>query len=112
MVMALQHSQPGQVIGVAPLGEGLRAGVTSALFKSRQLELARIVLREGESMREHQAPGEITLQCLEGLLELSTPAGTQQLRPGQLIHLLKREPHALKALQDSSALLTMCLRTM
>ena len=45
-------------------------------------------------------------------MELSTPAGKQQLRPGQLIHLLKREPHALKALEDSSALLTMCLRTM
>lgn len=110
--MALQHSQPGQVIDVAPLGPGLQGGQTSALFKAGQLELARIVLRAGESMREHQAPGEITLQCLEGLMELSTPAGKQQLRPGQLIHLLKREPHALKALEDSSALLTMCLRTM
>lgn len=110
--MALQHSQPGQVIDVAPLGPRLQDGQTSALFKAGQLELARIVLRAGETMREHQAPGEITLQCLEGLLELSTPTGTQQLRPGQLIHLLKREPHALKALEDSSALLTMCLRTM
>jgi len=110
--MALQHSQPGQVIDVAPLGPRLQDGQTSALFKAGQLELARIVLRAGESMREHQAPGEITLQCLEGLLELSTPTGTQQLQPGQLIHLLKREPHALKALEDSSALLTMCLRTM
>ena len=110
--MALQHSRPGQVIDITPLGGRLHATQTQALFKAGQLELARIVLRAGESMREHQAPGEITLQCLEGLLELSTPAGTQQLRPGQLIHLLKREPHALKALQDSSALLTMCLRTM
>ncbi|MBL0086121.1 MAG: cupin domain-containing protein [Ideonella sp.] len=110
--MALQHSQPGQVIDVAPLGARLREGKTSALFKAGQLELARIVLRAGESMREHQAPGEITLQCLEGLLELTTPTGSQLLRPGQLIHLLKREPHALKAIEDSSALLTMCLRTL
>lgn len=110
--MALQHSQPGQVIGVAPLGDRLREGKTSALFKAGQLELARIVLRAGESMREHQAPGEITLQCLEGLLELSTPSGQQQLRPGELIHLLPREPHGLRAIQDSSALLTMCLRTL
>ena len=109
--MALQHSQPGQVIGVAPLGAGLREAKTSALFKAGQLELARIVLRAGESMREHQAPGEITLQCLEGLLELSTPKGSQRLRPGELIHLLPREPHALTAIDDSSALLTMCLRT-
>jgi quercetin dioxygenase-like cupin family protein len=110
--MALQHSRPGQVVDVSPLGPRLRESKTSALFKAGQLELARLVLRAGESMRDHQAPGEITVQCLEGLLELSTPKGTQRLRPGELIHLLPREPHGLKAIEDSSALLTMCLRTM
>lgn len=110
--MALQHSRPGQVIDITPLGGRLHATQTQALFKAGQLELARIVLRAGESMREHQAPGEITLQCVEGLIELTTHKITRRLRPGELIHLLPREPHALLAIEDSSALLTMCLRTL
>ena len=53
--------------------------------------------------------GEITVQCIEGLCEFTTPAGSRQLGPGQLIHLQGGEPHSLLALQDSSALLTICL---
>ena len=48
-------------------------------------------------------------QMFEGLIEFTTPAGNRRLGPGQLIHLQGGEPHALLALEDSTALLTICL---
>ncbi len=50
-----------------------------------QLELVRIVLRAGGDLPEHAAPGEITLQGIEGCFELGTPSRTRMMgtrRPG------------------------------
>jgi quercetin dioxygenase-like cupin family protein len=107
--MAQTHVQSGERVSVLPLGEGLGGATTTALLKADQLEIVRIVLREGAEMREHKAPGEITLQCIEGLLELRTPGTTRELAPGDLVHLRRNEAHSLKALKACSALLTMCL---
>ena len=108
--MAIQHSRPGEIADVRPLGARLRDAQTVALLKADQLEIVRMVLLAGKEWRDHQAPGEITVQCIEGLLQLRTSQSTQHLRPGELIHLETRELHALRAIDDSSALLTMCLR--
>ena len=89
---------------------GNRGGAKSvAILKAEQLEILRVVLLAGKEWREHQVPGEITVQYIEGLLELRTLNTTQQLRPGELIHRPTRELHALKAIDDSSALVTLCL---
>ncbi len=107
--MAQLHALTGSLIDVQPLGAALPGQVTTALLKSAQLELVRVVLPAGKLMREHKAPGEVTVLCLEGLIEFTTPTTTLRLGPGQLIHLVAGEPHALLALADASALVTICL---
>lgn len=107
--MAQQHVQSGQVVSVLPLGEWLASAKTMALLKADQLEIVRIVLRAGMALHEHSAPGEITVQCIEGRIEFDTPQGTQLMEPGGFIHLQRNEPHALRALVDSSALVTICV---
>ncbi|MDC8786457.1 cupin domain-containing protein [Roseateles koreensis] len=107
--MAQQHLASGCPTPVLPLGAALKNTPTHALLKAQQLEVIRIVLLAGKTMREHQAPGEMTLLCVEGHLELSTPQGTRALKPGDLLHLDAQVPHALRALEDSSALLTLVL---
>jgi quercetin dioxygenase-like cupin family protein len=107
--MAQPHAASGQVVSVRPLGAALAEGKTAAILKAGQLELIRIVLPAGKSLREHSAPGEITVQCIEGRIAFTTPAATHELTPGDLIHLRANEPHALTALQDATALLTICL---
>jgi quercetin dioxygenase-like cupin family protein len=107
--MAQAHAASGEPIDIGPLGAALAHQVTTAIMKSAQLELVRLVLPTGKSMREHRVVGEITVQCIEGLIEFTTPAGSCRLRPGQLIHLQGGEPHSLQALEDSTALLTICL---
>lgn len=107
--MAQQHAQSGQVISVAPLGEGLAQARTTAIFKSEQLEVARIVLLAGKEFPEHRVQGEITIQCIEGQLEFRASGVQQTMGPGDFIHLRRHEPHALRAITDTSLLLTMCL---
>ncbi|MBL8301719.1 MAG: cupin domain-containing protein [Ideonella sp.] len=107
--MAESHLVSGQVVSVAPLGERLGSARTTALLKAAQLEVVRVVLPAGKSMREHAVPGEITLQCLEGEVEFSTPAGRLVLSPGDFLHLAGGVPHGLVARTDASLLLTICL---
>lgn len=107
--MAQRHASSGEVVSVRPLGEALATARTTALLKAPQLEVVRIVLRAGESLREHAVPGEITLQCLEGSVLVSTPGARHELSAGDFIHLAGGVPHALMAHSDASLLLTICL---
>jgi len=108
--MAQTHVQSGEVVSVRPLGDRLQGARTTALLKAEQLEVVRIVLPAGTAMREHQTPGEITVQCLEGRIAFSTAIARHVMAPGDFIHLRRGEPHALRALSDASALLTICLQ--
>lgn len=107
--MAQNHAQSGQVISVLPLGGQLNAAKTTAILKAEQLEVVRLVLPAGKEWTEHKAPGEITVQCIEGSIEFRTPGVLQVLEPGDFIFLRRGEPHALRALVDASALLTMSI---
>lgn len=108
--MALPHAQSGQIVSVRPLGERLPQAVTAAVLKAGQLEVIRVVLPAGKSMKEHQTPGEATVQCIEGVVAFSSEQGIQQLHPGDFVHLAPRALHSLQALEDASLLVTLCLR--
>lgn len=107
--MAIHHALSGELIDIRPLLGKLKNARTQALYKSDQLEVFRMVLPAGKSTPAHQVAGEISIQCLEGSVEL-TAAGTSQLmRQGDLICLAGGERHALKAIDDSSVLVTVLL---
>ena len=107
--MALEHARPGQVIDIAPLGAALRESQTHAILKTDALELMRIVLRAGEVLPPHQVAGEVTLLCVEGLAEVTLAGVLRQLHPGQLVLLPAQVRHAVRALADTSLLLTLQL---
>lgn len=107
--MALTHAKPLDVIDVRPLGAALGGQVSSSLLKSTSLQLMRVVLRRGESLPEHRVPGEITVHCLEGEALLSTPTREVALAAGRLVLLPGGEPHAVRALSDTSLLVTLHL---
>lgn len=108
--MALPHAAPGQVIDLQPLGDALAEARTTALFKSDDLELMRLVLPAGKSLPMHAVAGEITVQCIEGEIDVSTEAASHVLRAGQLLYLRRGVPHGVRALRDASALVTVVLR--
>ncbi len=109
--MAQPHTPSGQVTRLYPLGESQRHSGSTAILKAGQLEVIRMVLAAGKSLPEHQTPGEATVLCLEGEVELHNTLGTQTMRAGDFVHLQARAPHALKAVQDTVLLVTICLQS-
>jgi quercetin dioxygenase-like cupin family protein len=108
--MAIPHAAPGQVVDIGPLGTSLEQATTVALFKSHDLEVIRLVLRAGRSLPPHKVPGEITVQCVEGAIDVRCEGTSHVLRAGQLLYLPGNVLHSVGALEDSSALVTIALR--
>lgn len=107
--MAIHHAAPGELIAVRPLGDDLKQEMTKTLYKSNHLELFRMVLLAGEAKPVHQVPGELTVQCIEGMVEFSFAGIDEAMRQGDLKCLVGGEPFAVKALEDSSLLFTLVL---
>ncbi len=107
--MAIHHASSGELIDIRPLNDKLKTAATKTLFKSNHLEVSRTVLLAGEDVPPHQVAGEMTVQCLEGSVELAVAGSAQLMRVGDLICLTGSATHALKAIEDSSVLITMLL---
>lgn len=95
---------------MGPLGLGLAAARTHALFKARDLEVIRLVLLRGQSLPMHRVQGEITVHCLEGRIEVTTATAVHGLLAGQLLYLPGGVDHDVHGIEDASALVTIALR--
>lgn len=107
--MALEHARAGEPWDVRPLGAALAATPSSALFKSEGLEVIRLVLPTGKSLPPHKVAGEITLQCIEGELDIDVDGSVRRLAAGQVLYLPGGRMHGVVAVRDASALLTIVL---
>lgn len=105
--MARPHALSGDVIRLEPLGKELANAVSTAMVRTPHLELIRTVLHAGRRVPEHRVEGELTLQCIEGKLQVTAHGSDVTLLPGQLLFLAGGVPHAVEAIEDSSALLTL-----
>ena len=108
--MALPHAAPGEPIDVRPLGGRLAQQQTAALFKSAALEVIRLVLPAGRSLPPHKVAGEITIQCIEGKIDVTAEGKSHPLGAGQLLFLPGHLVHGVVAIENSSALVTIALR--
>jgi quercetin dioxygenase-like cupin family protein len=108
--MAIEHANSGQAVDVQPLGSGLSTQKTTALFKSNDLEVMRLVLMAGKSLPPHKVPGEITIQCIEGSIDVTADGASHVLRAGQLLYLSGHVVHGVTALENASALVTVALK--
>ncbi len=105
--MSLPHATSGDVISVTPLQEALPDALSTAIVRTPHFELIRSVLHKGRSVPEHKVNGELTIQCLEGKLDVHAHGRAIPLGPGELLFLAGGVPHSIDAAEDSSALLTL-----
>lgn len=108
--MAIHHASSGEIVDVRPLGAAVASTITSVLVKTAVLEVIRLVIPAGKDVPEHKAPGEITVQCLEGAVDFTADGRTQRLAAGQLLYLAAGVAHALHGVSDASVLVTVLLR--
>lgn len=107
--MAVHHAAAGEVIDVRPLSQKTAETKTSTLLKTSDMEVLRLVMSAGKTIAEHKAPGEITVQCLEGKVVFTSGGNAKELVAGELLYLDAGVPHALDAVEDSSVLVTILL---
>lgn len=107
--MALPHAQPMDIISVTPLGDALSQAVSTSLIKTERLQLLHLVLRAHQNQPDHHVDDECTVHCLEGIVEVVTPGGVRQLKPGQVVLLPGKERHSLRARTDCAVLVTLVL---
>lgn len=108
--MAWEHAKPGEVIALAGASEDTSAFAAIALVKTEQMELIRLILPAGKEMHEHHVKGEITFQCLSGEIAFITRGNPTTLKAGEMLYVEGGVAHAVRALTDSVALLTIILR--
>lgn len=107
--MAIAHAKSGEVIDIRPLGPQFKDKVTSTLVTTDTLEVLRLVLPAGGAIGRHQTPGAITVQCLEGRVIFDAGGVDRELSTGDMLFLDGGTPHALRAVEDSSLLVTILL---
>ena len=106
--MPISHAKSGEVVQVR-LGAALRGTKTRTLVKTNDLKVIRLFIPAGEESSTHTSPGELTVQCLEGRVLFIAHGKSRELGAGQFVYLAPDEPHSLKAIEDSSLLVTIHL---
>lgn len=80
-----------------------------ALIRFPNVEVVRLTVPQNKEIPPHRAPGELLVQCIEGRVAFTAMGKTRELDAGQMLHLPAHKHHALRALEDSTLMLTIIL---
>jgi quercetin dioxygenase-like cupin family protein len=81
--------------------------VSRTVMRAEGLRIVLFAFDTGQELTEHTAAVPVLLQLAEGRMTVTADGRTVDLLPGGLIHLGTRLPHALKALEPSTLVLSM-----
>ena len=99
-----------QQLRAARTADSGRAAVTVYGGREHDLRQTLIAMAAGTRLGEHEAPGEATLQVLEGEVTLHAGADAHELRAGE--HgVIPHQRHDLVARTDAVVLLTVATRS-
>jgi quercetin dioxygenase-like cupin family protein len=77
------------------------------LLKGQGLRVVLVAMHADTAIPPHQVESPVTVQVVEGRLQCDTTAESVTLRPGQVLALQPGIRHAVKALEESTFLLTL-----
>lgn len=84
--------------------EGKRNAIT--LRKGEGMNVVLLVMRAGDRLEEHAAPGPLSLSILEGCIRFEVANETIEADPGALLTCDTGVPHTVEALSEAVCLLT------
>lgn len=101
--MALKHAISGEVISL--LADP--APISKALVCAPRLEVMRLVLEAGKVIPGHAVAGPLTIQCLQGSVQVQAQGVWQNLQEQQLMYVAEDVAHALRAEVHAIVLVTL-----
>jgi quercetin dioxygenase-like cupin family protein len=96
--------------GVCPLhvpAQQVAHGIVSqAVLTTPGLRVTLFHFAAGQELSEHTSTARVLVQVLSGNCDFSFDGQTRRLKAGDLLHLPPRLPHAVRAVDDLTLLLT------
>lgn len=108
-ITTMNNVAPADIFDVRPLGTAIAIAKPDRLLETDRVKIIHMPLSAGKELKEHSAPGELIVQCVEGRIAFTARGNTVELTAGQMIHLPNAQPHAVRAIDDSTFLLTIVL---
>lgn len=102
----LPAAAPGVCHLLEPAPTVAQGIVSRALLTTPALRLTLFQFAAGQELSEHTSKARALVQILSGTCEFSVGPVKHTLKPGDLLHLPPGEPHAVRAPEDFSMLLT------
>ena len=104
--MTTPPPEPSEIIHAGPLGASLAGAKTTTLLRTPALTVLRLIVRAGQYIQRHTAPGDATIHCLEGAIDFTDGNRTRRLTAGHLLHLAAGRLHSVRGVEDASVLVT------
>lgn len=108
MPASVFHPDTAEPVTLAALATPSAAGITSrTLLKTTGGKTVLFAFDAGQELTEHTNPNHALIQVLNGSLQLTLGRRPETLAPGQLLHLPPQLPHAVRADEPTTFLLTL-----
>ena len=91
---------------LAPAPNVTHGIVSQAVLTAPGLRLTLFHFAAGQELSEHTTPARALVQVLSGSCDFTVPGGVRRLLAGDLLHMPPGLPHAVRAVDDLSLLLT------
>ena len=88
-------------------GQGSHAART--LIKDGRMRVTIVAFQDGGALRQHKAPGPVTIQVLQGEIEVGVGTSAEQLTAGRCLVLGANVEHSVVAHKQSVILLTIAM---
>ena len=108
MATSVFHPETAEPLTLASLATPSAAGITSrTLLKTKGGKAVLFAFDAGQELTEHTNPNHALIQVLSGTLQLTLDGRPETLTPGQLLHMPPQLPHAVRAEEPATFLLTL-----
>ena len=104
--MALKHATSGEALELLPATPAA-AQISQALVCAPRLEVMRLVMDAGKLIPAHAVTGPLTIQCLQGCVEIQAAGEWKSLQEHQLMYIAEGVEHALQTKVDAIVLVTL-----